>query len=87
MTINILIAVVTVLILFIAFFFIAKPQMENYEIKKQTEGVNYILETILQSVQTNGYIGIPVDENQTVNLVPVEACAEIVKAQAQQAAN
>lgn len=81
LTVRILTAVVAVLVLFIVFFFVAKPQVENYDSRKQTEGANFVLGTIVNSVQTQGFVGIPISDNQTVNLVPVEACGQIVQQQ------
>ena len=84
-TIRILIAVVAVLIVFIAYFFVAVPQIENYKVNQQNLGADNVIGAILQGIQTNGYVGMPISDNETINLVPVEACAQIVAAQAENA--
>jgi len=84
-TVRILVAVVAVLILFIAFFFVVQPGVSTHDQKQQIEGANNVIGQILNSVKTQGYIGIPLDENNTLNLVPVQSCAQVVEAQQKQA--
>jgi len=84
LTVKILIAIVTILVLFIAFFFVAQPQMQNYDAKKQIEGYQEAIRQVLTGIQSQGFVGIPISENETINLVPVEACPQIIAAQAQQ---
>lgn len=84
LTVKILVTIVTILVLFIAFFFVAQPQMQNYDTKRQIEGYEEAIRQVLTGVQNQGFVGIPISENETVNLVPVEACPQIVAAQAQQ---
>lgn len=84
LTVKILITVVAILILFIAFFFVVQPQMEKYNQKKQIEGYNFALGELLNVIQEQGSVAIPFSENESVNLVPIQLCPQIVAAQAQQ---
>ena len=68
--IKIMGAIIVVLVLFIAFFFVVVPQMNKFSVKKQIEGANLAYLDILNKVQTQGYYSIPVGENQTLVLVP-----------------
>ena len=69
MTIKILVAVIAVLILFIAFFFVVRPQFSKMAYNNQVEGANFVYMDILNKVQENGYYAIPVG-NETLVLVP-----------------
>ena len=74
-TVRILSAVVIVLVLFIAFFFVVKPQVNKYALNRQIEGANYVYSDILTNIQQNGYYAIPVG-NQTLVLVPYTPTAQ-----------
>ncbi|MDA3836917.1 MAG: hypothetical protein PF542_04810 [Nanoarchaeota archaeon] len=63
--------VVAVLILVILYFFVAQPQMNKYVAAKQYEGVNYALASILSGIQTQGFVQMPISENQSVILAYV----------------
>lgn len=68
-TIKILIGLVAFLLLVIVYFFVAQPQMNKFVIEKQSEGIDYAVGSILSSIQSQGYVEIPVG-NQTLVLVP-----------------
>jgi peptidoglycan/LPS O-acetylase OafA/YrhL len=70
LTIRILSAVIVVLLLFIAYFFVIQPQINKYTDEKRLEGIEYyVYQIILPQLQANGYVQIPVG-NQTLILVP-----------------
>ncbi len=70
LTIGILSIVVVLLILFIAFFFVIKPQMNKYADERRLEGIElYVYNFILPELQANGYVQIPIG-NETLILVP-----------------
>ncbi len=83
MIVKILVTVVAILVLFIAFFFVVKPGVDARDQKQQIQGANNVIGQILNSVQTQGGIDIPLDENSTLTLVPIEVCAQVVAAQQQ----
>ena len=68
-TIKILIGLVAFLLLVIVYFFVAQPQMSKFVAEKQSEGVNYAVGSILASIQSQGYVEIPVG-NESLILVP-----------------
>lgn len=69
MTVKVLSISIAVLVLFIAFFFVVKPQFTKYTQEKQIEAINYIYGDIVSKVQTQGYYQIQVGE-QALVLVP-----------------
>lgn len=72
--ILVLILVVIILLGVISYAFIIKPAINRYVVGTQTEGVNYALGFIVQQVQQNGYVDIPVG-NQTLRLIPAQPIA------------
>ena len=72
---NSLIVFLIVVILFlfgvIAYIFGVKPAINNYVIEKQTQGMDYALAIIVQQIQQNGFVKIPIG-NQTLILVPAQ---------------
>lgn len=69
-TIRILIAVVILLVLFIAFVFIVRPSFNNYVVKQQNAAQILVINSILYQIQQQGYVQLPVGNNQTLILVP-----------------
>ena len=70
LTIRILSIVIILLVVFMAFFFVIKPQMNKYADERRLEGIEfYVLEVILPQLQANGYVQIPIG-NETLVLVP-----------------
>lgn len=65
--------IVVVLFLFgvIAYVFGVKPAINNYVIEKQTQGMDYALAIIVQQIQQNGHVKIPLG-NKTLILVPLQ---------------
>jgi hypothetical protein len=83
-TIQILIGVVAFLLVFIAFFFVVKPQVNKFVYAKQMEGANFAVANIIGGVQANGYVEIPVSANQSLVLVPYVPEQQQVQQVAQQ---
>lgn len=73
MTMKILIGVIIVLVLFIAYFFVINPGVNNFVYKKQIEAANVVSNNIyadmLTQLQTTGAYQLQVG-NQTLVLVP-----------------
>ena len=67
--ITVLVLIVVILIAVMVYAFAIKPAISGYTIQKQTEGVQIAVNTILASVQQNGFVAIPVG-NQTLYLAP-----------------
>ena len=67
--VRILIWVIVVLVLIMAYFFLVRPQLNNYAVNNQIAGANIVYQDIVNNVQTNGYYAIPIG-NQTLILVP-----------------
>ncbi len=66
---KVLIAIVVVLGLVVVYLLVAQPAYNNIVANSQTQGANYAIGSILQTVQANGYVSIPVSQNQSVNLI------------------
>ena len=70
LTIKIMAAVIIVLMLFMVFVFVIKPQMAKYDDNRRLEGIEYyVLAVILPQLQQNGFVQIPIG-NETLILVP-----------------
>ncbi len=65
----ILSGIIVLLALFIAYFFILNPTIEKFATKNKIEGYNFAVSNILNSVNMNGFVEIPISENQSVILV------------------
>ena len=48
-----------------------KPSFDGYVVEKRTEGYQIAIRDIVSQVQQNGFVQIPVDENQTLFLAPL----------------
>lgn len=68
--VPILVGVIVILMLLVVYAFVVKPAINGYAVKSYNEGVNYALGTIVSQLQTNGYVKIPLSNNQSVLLVP-----------------
>jgi len=75
MTVKILIAVIVILVLVCAFFFLIRPGINKFVSNKQIEGVNFAYGDVITQVQEQGYFALPLGQNeagedQTLVLVP-----------------
>lgn len=68
-TVLILSIVIAVLVIAMVYLFIARPMIQTHQDNLRVEGVNYAVSSILASIQSQGYVEIPVG-NQTLILVP-----------------
>lgn len=66
-----LIIIILVLLGIIIYIFAIKPAISNYVIGTQNQGIDYALAIIVQQIQQNGYVQIPIG-NQTLILVPAQ---------------
>ena len=73
--------VVAVLVLFLIFLFVLRPATMNFVGDKQMEGVNIAIASIIQSVYVNGYVDIPISEDQSLTLFPLESIVQTVQNQ------
>ena len=69
--IVVLVLVILILLGIVVYAFIINPAIDRYIISTQNQGIDYALAIIVQQVQQNGYVQIPVG-NQTLILVPVQ---------------
>ncbi len=68
--VPILVGVIVVLALLVIYAFVVKPAINGYAVKSYNEGVNYAISTMISQLQNNGYVQIPLPNNQSVILVP-----------------
>jgi hypothetical protein len=70
LAIKIMAGIIILLILFITYSFIVKPQLQKYNDNRRLEGIEfYVLSVILPQLQQNGFVQIPIG-NETLILVP-----------------
>ncbi len=69
--IFVLMIIILILLAIILYTFLIKPSINSYVIKKQTEAKDIVLSTILQQLQTQGYVQITDQNGNAVLLVPV----------------
>ncbi len=68
-----LVFIIVVLGGILVYAFVFAPAVTGYTVDKQNEGVQIAISTILNQIQQNGFVQIPVGENQTLVLVPYQA--------------
>jgi hypothetical protein len=75
LVIKVLLAIIVILVLFIIFIFVVRPSFNNYVYNKQIAAQAIVLNNILYQLQQQGYVQLPVGENQTLILVPYKPSA------------
>jgi len=70
--IGILLLVILVLVAVLAYVFLISPKISGYAVNNQIQGYQIAINEILAQIQQNGYVQIPVSENQSVILVPYQ---------------
>ena len=68
--ITLLIALVLILVL--VYMLAIKPAINGYAVKKQNEGVNFVVVDIIKQIQRNNYAVIPLGNNQSLYLAPFD---------------
>jgi len=68
--ITFLVLIIVVLAGILIYTFVIVPSLTGYVVGKQNEGVQIAINSILLQVQQNGFVQIPVGENQTLFLAP-----------------
>ena len=68
---GILILVVLILGAMVVYSYVAKPLISGYQTQTYNQGANDVLTVLLNQIQTQGYVQIPVG-NQTLILVPYQ---------------
>lgn len=66
-----LIIVILLLLGIITYVFAIKPAISGYVVNTQNQGIDYALAIIVQQIQQNGFVQIPIG-NQTLILVPAQ---------------
>ena len=66
-----LIIVILLLLGIITYVFAIKPAISGYVVSTQNQGIDYALAIIVQQIQQNGFVKIPIG-NQTLILVPAQ---------------
>jgi len=82
---TIMVLVIVVLAAIVLYTLVVKPKLSGYVVQKQTEGVQIAVNSILLQVQQNGFVQIPLNENQTLYLAPFDPQALQQQQQAQPA--
>ena len=77
LTITILVVLVVALAAFVLYSFVIQPTIDGYVVEKQTEGVQIAVTTILTQIQQNGFVQIPLADNQVLTLIPPAMCSQI----------
>ena len=67
--------VLLVLVVIMIYIFTIKPSIQGYIVKKQIEASDFIVGTILNQVQQQGYVQLTY-LNQTITLVPYDPSAQ-----------
>lgn len=70
--VMILSAVVAVLVLAVIYAFAVRPALNGYATKAYNQGVYDTVNSVVSSVAQNGYVRVPVSNNQSVTLVPYQ---------------
>tara|TARA_Y100000294_G_C8531837_1_gene327319 strand:+ start:634 stop:897 length:264 start_codon:yes stop_codon:yes gene_type:complete len=68
----VLVLLVVVLGVVVVYSFVAKPLITGYNVQKYNQGANDVLILLVNEVQSQGFVQIPVG-NQTLVLVPYQA--------------
>jgi len=70
--IGFLVLVIVVLSGFMVYAFVITPALTGYVIDRQNEGVQIAVNQIVAQVQQNGFVQIPLGEDQTLFLAPFD---------------
>ncbi|MEK6895185.1 MAG: hypothetical protein AABX48_01565 [Nanoarchaeota archaeon] len=68
----ILVLVILVLVAVVAYIFLIAPSINGYIVNKQIEAQQILVSTIIQQIQAQGYVQIPVSSNESLVLVPYQ---------------
>lgn len=66
----VMIMIILILLLFIIYSFIFLPAYNNLIVKKQAEAQQVLIYGMMQQIQQQGYVSIPLSQNETLVLVP-----------------
>ena len=69
--IRVLVVAVLVLLAVVVYAYAVKPSINAYVINKQIEARDYVLETLISNVETNGYVELT-KGNESLVLVPYQ---------------
>ena len=61
--------VIVALVLVVAYSFAVKPAINGYVVEKQNEAQYIVLNALISQLQQNGYIQIPLDEENVLILI------------------
>lgn len=70
--VGFLVLIVIVLGGVLLYTLVVAPSLTGYVVDKQNEGVQIAINSILTQVQQNGFIQIPVGDNQSLFLAPFD---------------
>ena len=69
--VKVLVAIVVLLIIIVAYLTVISSAINNFAAQKQVEGANlFISQILIPELQTQGYVALPLGNNQTLYLVP-----------------
>lgn len=70
LTIFIMTLIIVFLLLFIIYSFVVAPSYNNFVLEKQLEGQRILIYGIINQIQQQGYVSIPLTQNQSLVLFP-----------------
>lgn len=68
--IGILLLVIGLLVMFLVYAFVVRPQITGYVIDRQIEAQSILISNIITQVQQQGFVQIPINNNQSIFLAP-----------------
>ena len=68
--IVVLVLIIVVLAGIMLYVFAIKPKISGYVVERQREGVVIAVNSILAQLQQQGFVQIPLNQNQSIILVP-----------------
>ena len=74
--------VIVVLAVIVVYAFVVKPAVTGFAVDRQNEGIAFCMQNIVDQVQQNQFVQLPIGDGRTLILVP----QQIVEPQQQQQA-
>jgi hypothetical protein len=67
-----LVIVILLLVVFLAYLFLIGPSINGYVIDKQIEAQQILVSNIVSQIQQQGYVQIPLSEDEVLTLIPYQ---------------
>jgi hypothetical protein len=69
--VRFLVVVILILLMLVVYAYAVKPYINSYVVQKQIEAKDYVLDTIINQVNTTGYVELTMG-NKSLILVPYQ---------------